>query len=264
MKTTSLILAALLILALASALQAAPARGDKSPDWWPGERPGVHGTVDNVSATSIAVKTPKGVRQFVVNDKTRVRVEGEKATIADVKIGDPVGVQFALGANNVAVAQVIVVPRPAFRGKVVSVQGNTINITSRDAGNQVVLVSDQTKIRSNGYTGSMEDIRVGYGVAARGVISGQEIAAEIVEFLPPVAKGTIAAVEGDTVTLKTIRGQSLKFQAVQGAVVHIKPRTGPNKLGTWADVKAGTPANVGFHPVQGGPGALLWIGLLIP
>ncbi|MGC8862757.1 MAG: hypothetical protein ACP5R5_08270, partial [Armatimonadota bacterium] len=137
MKTARLILVgAVLIFAVAAVCQAA---GETvKPQWWgkpPGERPVVQGVVANVSPTNIAVKTREGLKSFSVNEKTRVMVRGQKGTIADVKVGDPVVVKFQLVTNNVPVAIGVMVPKPGVSGQIVSIQGNVIVV--REMANPV-------------------------------------------------------------------------------------------------------------------------------
>jgi len=298
MKITRLVTICLMLL-LAAALCAAEEA--VAPQWWggpPGPRPLVQGTVANVSATNIAVNTKEGLKPFTVDDKTKVLVRGQKATIADVKVGDPVVVKFKLVTNNIPLALGILVPKPTVGGEIVSIQGNVIIVrpvgkagrpraaaAARPAGRrpagrmhaagvpsaepapgtgaeQRIVVNENTKYHSHGYQGTLADLRVGYRIGARGAMNGQDFVADEIDFAPALAKGAVTAVENGIITVKTIRQLTLQLQPSGATVVLIRPRVGPNVKGTIADVKVGAPVNVGFHPNQTGPCPLLWVDVL--
>lgn len=282
-----------------------PAAGEKvaKPQWWgkaPGEKPFVQGKVANVSPTNIAVQTPEGIRPFVVNERTRVIVRGQKATIADVKVGDPVIVRFQPVPNNVPIAIGIVVPKPMLAGQIIAIQGNVITIREaikqpkpevrpaaaaapvpkrgahkpglpapqvpaekpRPGGpERRITVTDATRYTSRGYQGTLADLRVGYFVRAAGAFNGDNFIADHIEFVPAVAKGTVTAIENGVIVVKTVRQLTLQLQPSDATVVLVKPRIAPNKRGTLDDVKVGSPVDVGFHPTEGGPAPLLWVAV---
>lgn len=267
MKRTLLIAVCLSIIAsVAWAAAAKPPAAQ--PNWWPGEKPKAAppketvavGTVAAVSATKIDVQTAQGVKSFAVFPKTRVVVQGKKATIADVKAGDPVRVAFRV-VNNVPSAVHIAVPKPNVKGKITAITGGGFTLKTQNA-EFAVSVGEATKIRSKGYVGSLADLQVGFGAAVIGTISGNNIAADAVEFLPAVAKGAVSAVDGNTITIKAIRQQEITVVANEKTVVLVRPRVGPNVKGTIADVKVGVPVNIGYKPVQDGPSPLFWIDVL--
>lgn len=294
MKEVRFMLIAMVLVFAASCLWAAPAKETKGPQaqWWgkaPGPKPVANGTVASVSATNIAVQTKEGVKNFTVDAKTNVRIRGQKATIADVKVGDPVIVHFKLVPNNVPLALGILVPKPGLAGEITAIQGNVITIRERirqprgagagAAGRRVkgakpetqrytlgpehqITVTDTTKYRSHGYVGSLADLRIGYLITAQGTVTEQGLTADGIQFVPALARGTVTAVNGNAITVKTVRQLELSLEASPATVVLIRPRVGPNQKGTLADIKVGMPADVGFHPVQTGPAPLLWIDLL--
>lgn len=235
------------------------------PSWWerpPGEVPTVRGVVENVSATSIAVKNPQGVKSFVVNEKTRVQVRGQKATIADVKVGDPVMVRFIVDPNKVAIAAGVVVPKPSFAGEIKAVQGDVVVLVDRQNVERRVTLTSQTQIHSRGYVGTVVDLRIGYKAMASGTIDGNQMTAEAVSFVPTVAKGTVVAVNGDVISVKTVRQQTIACKASSATAVMVRPRVGPNKKGTLSDITVGVPVDIGFHASDAGPAALLWVDVL--
>jgi len=267
MKRT--ILFAVCLVFVASVVLAAAAKPPTvRPDWWPGQKPGkpapkenvAVGTVAAVSATKIDVQTASGVKSFGVFPKTRVVVQGKKATIADVKVGDPVNVVFRV-VNNTAIALRIAVPKPSVAGKITAINANVITINGKKGEFQIT-VSDSTRIKSHGYAGALADLQVGFGAGAQGTLSGNNMAADAVEFLPAVARGAVTAVDGNTITIKAIRQQTIETLASDKTVVLVRPRVGPNVKGTIADVKVGAPVNIGFKPIKDGPSPLFWIDIL--
>lgn len=53
----------------------------------------VHGTVEGKTGTAISIRTPEGTTECAVTPATQVVRDGRTASIAEVKVGDPVLVQ---------------------------------------------------------------------------------------------------------------------------------------------------------------------------
>jgi hypothetical protein len=262
-KTLVLVVCLVLVASVAWAAAA------KQPNWWPGQRPAqpapanqtvAVGTVAAVAANKIDVQTAQGVKTFAVFPKTKVVVQGKKATIADVNVGNPVRVTFRV-VNNVPSAVHIAVPKPSIKGKITAISGGGFTLKTKDA-EFAVTVGAATKIKSKGYQGSLADLQVGFGAGVVGVMSGNNVAADVVEFVPVVVRGAVTAVDGNTITVKAIRQQMITGLASEKTVILVRPRVGPNVKGTIADVKVGVPVNIGFKPVQDGPSPLFWIDVL--
>lgn len=285
MKITRVFLVSLALVIAASvalsavclaAKQAKPANMAEQPNWWgpPPPKPlpadVVRGVAGYVDANRIDVETRQGVRPFAVDGNTKVRVRGEKARITDVKKGDPVTVKFKPVANAVPYAVGVMVAKPSlpvFRGKITAIEGNVLTIADPRAKGEAkgvfrVTVPDSTPIMSHGYAGSFADLRMDYGVAARGQADGNNMTAVRIDFAPPMGKGTVTAVEGDVVTVKTVRQNVIACKVSPETSILIRPRVGPNKSGTLADIQVGMPADVGFHLTGNSPVQLLWIDLL--
>jgi hypothetical protein len=70
-----------------------------------------HGTISSVGATSLAISEAGGTSVTVtLDDKTRVRRNGAKAAIADLKTGDEVFVMSRVASGG-TIAAVVVVPK---------------------------------------------------------------------------------------------------------------------------------------------------------
>lgn len=266
-KIVALMLVALLLATVCFAaknpgkLSAQPGQGNAT--WWghgPKAATLAQGPVTHVDANSIAVQTKmRGEIQFAVNDKTRVRVLGKPAKITDIKQGDRVIVKFKPVQNGTPLALGVAIPndKQEITGEIESVQGGVVTVKTK-AGSVPVTVTNQTRIVSHGYEGAIADLLVGYKV----VVGGDPIAARRIEFVPTLAKGAVTEVNGNTITIKTIKQQVIQLQAGDKTAVLVRPRVGPNVKGTIADVKVGSPVNIGFHANSGGEAALLWIDVL--
>lgn len=256
-----LLICAALIIITGSAGLAAP---KMHTNWWgksPAQQQMISGTVTSVDTTNIGVQTSSGVKSFAVSSKTKVFIHDQKSAIDNVKVGDPVNIRYAKSDNDTIIAVVIRVPKPNFKGKIESIQSNTITIKN-NKGEQTVLVTDQTTYTSHGYKGTYADLKVGYGITAIGDVSGNQITADKVEFRPAVAKGTVTAIDGSIITIKTVKQKTFTVTASSTTVVLVRPRVGPNVKGTLADVKVGSPVNIGFAPGDGSARQLFWIDIL--
>ncbi len=263
MRTAKIVLICMILLIAASTAHCAASR-NVSPQWWgkpPGQKPVVRGEVANVSPTNIAVQTPQGLKPFTVDEKTKVRVRGEQATISDVQVGDPVVVKFRLVTDNVPLAVGVLVPKPHVKGRIAAIEGNVIVLRGRDSEHRVV-VTDQTRYVSRGYQGTIADLVIGYGAAAAGTVQGDELIADAIHFRPETAKGTVVATDGDLITVKTVKQLTIDCLGSPATAVLIRPRVAPNQKGTLADIQVGMPVNIGFHRNAEGPCPLLWIDVL--
>jgi len=277
------ILAICVILLLAAAVVCAgqaPVRGKRAPrgggvgpQWWPGEGSGgpgggnvVRGIVAQVDAKSITLENKHGTFLFVVTDQTKVVVRGEPAKITDVKKGDPAAVRFQLALDGTRVAIGVMVPKPpqpAYAGRITAISEGSFTLSNRQTTWNVV-VGTATKYESHGYVGAFADLRVGYGAKVNGELKGKDILAAAVHFQPTVLKGVIDSVSGNQVTFKTLRGDVVQAAVSGATAIWVRPRIGPNRRGTLADVKPNTAANIGGHVnVEAKTMQALWIDLLV-
>ncbi len=238
-------------------------QGDANIEWWgrgpgrPNQKPNVRGQVTHVDANRLEIQTQKnGVMQFIVNEQTKVIVNGKPAKITDVKKDDKVVVRFQPVNGGSPIALGVLVPKAptdqkvGIRGIITAIEGSVIVVDQKR-----VTVTNNTKFRSGRYIGTLADLRVGYHV----IVGGDPAAAKVVEFRPMMAKGAVTEVTGDTITIKTIRQGVLQLKPGAGTIFMVRPRVGDNYPGTIADVKVGLPVNVGFHADNS---ALLWIDIL--
>lgn len=71
------------------------------------------GTVTAVSATSLSVKSTDGFTEtWVLNSKTKVRVDGQSSSASNLKTGEELGVAGGM-TGNTSTARLVVVPKTA-------------------------------------------------------------------------------------------------------------------------------------------------------
>lgn len=255
-----------LVLIFAVSMMSFAAEKKVKPSWWgnaPGQnaKPVARGTVANISPSSIGVTTKEGVKSFAIDAQTKVMIRGKKAAIADVKVGDPVVVRLRPAANNTLVANAIVVPNPSVKGKITAIEGSVITIADKDSTKKVTVTS-QTKYLSKGYKGAISNLRIGYGIVANGSAENGQFVAKGIEFMPEMVKGTVIAVNGNTVIVKSVRQAEITGQVTDATAITVRPRVAANRKGTLADIKQGMPVNIGFEIVPNAPARILWIDLL--
>jgi len=266
-RTVLLFLLALIIAAAAFAAPQGKTKGREgvaTPNWWgppPNQTPSAAGIVVTVAPDRIALNTKRGQVTFAVTPETKVWVRGSKATILDVKVGDQCRIVFKPVRNGVPIARKIQVPKPTIGGKITAKEGNVLTVVGKDA-TFTVTVPPEAKIRCRKYEGTLDDLRVGYGVTVVGAIDGANVLAEAVHFGPPVFKGTVVEVSGNLITMKTIRQKIVTGVVGDKTAILVRPRIGPNKPGTLADIKVGAPVNIGGHLVKGGPMQLIFVDVL--
>lgn len=122
--------------------------------------------------------------------------------------------------------------RPGVMGTVASVNGSTITVTGKDGTAYTVNAAGATvkkhiEGQEGPQTGSLADIAVGDTVAVRGTLSGTTVtAAEIMEGMMfgkggpggmhgkgPGVRGTISAINGNTLTITNTDGTSYTVDA---------------------------------------------------
>lgn len=269
MKKIRLLAFVLVVVFAAGAAVAAPAKvkndNTVKPAWWgkaPGPKPVARGVVESITPQVLIIKSEQGTKTFGISEQTRFQVMGKRGAIGDIKVGQTVVVRFRPVDNNVPLALGIAVPKPNCGGQIASIEGNVLVLRDRKKGECRVVVTENTKYHSRGYQGTFAELKVGYRAVATGTPSDNGLVADAVQFVPDVAKGTITAVNGNLVTLKAVRQMEIRGQVTNTTVVIVSPRIAPDRKGTIADIKVGTPANVGFHANANGPVTFLWVDLL--
>lgn len=230
--------------------------------------PVITGIVASVSPQQITLNLREGPRSAVVNAQTQVTVRGKRASIGDVKPGMKAEVSVRPVEGGMPIALRINIPMPRAMGQIEAIDGNVLTVRDKDNTVWSITVPDGIKIVSHGYQGTFADLRIGHHVGVSGQFNGNNVVAEVLEFSPIVYKGVVTAIEGGTITVATVQQTIISAQLSGATVVLVRPRVGPNRPGTAADVKVESPVDLGGHmseggPYQGGTMQVLWIDVLV-
>ena len=271
-RTVLLILLVLLIAVSAvAAVRPAKAKpagkatpGAVKPQWWggpPNQIPAASGKVAAVAPDKITLDVKHGRQTFAVTPETKVRVRGKAGAIGDVKVGDPCRIVFKPVPNGVPIAEKIQVPKPSVAGEIVARNGRVLTLKGKEA-TWTVTLAEGAKITCRKYIGTLDDLRIGYWAAAGGEINGTAVLAKAVSFRPTVVHGAVTEVNGNLITVKAVKQHIVTGQVTDKTQILVRPRVGPNKPGTLADIKVGAPVNVAGHLMEGGPMQLLFVDVL--
>ena len=189
MVSFALALCATFGMAAQQSSQAPPERGpDRGGPSAQGEMAG--GTVSSVGVDRIEIKKQDGTAQVVmVNDQTHYRQGQQDIQLEDLKPGDRVFVRGKTNDNKefVAVGVRRITDEEAQRfqggpgagdhtgdragGQIVSIEGNQLKLQTRQQGEKLVFVNDQTTFMKDGQPITLKDLKVGDRIFA----SGQEV-----------------------------------------------------------------------------------------
>lgn len=189
----------------------------------PSEGERLLGEVTDIDGNTLVVATVGGEEvRVVTNPHTRFRIPGvSEPTIEDIDVGDYLAARGQRNGNGALVAEVVFVLPAEYAcrgnvvwGHVVGIQDLTLRVETR-LGEKLVLTDDQTRFRIPGIEEpTIEDISVGDAILAVGrpdeegnlqarmvaVLTGPQLRRHTI-------RGLITSVEGDTLTVRTRRGE---------------------------------------------------------
>jgi Domain of unknown function (DUF5666) len=186
-----------------------------------GNQDAVMGDVKAISGAAFMLTTPeRGDVQVQTTARTRYRAkDNPNFSLTDLKIGDRVAVQGRWQDGKLHANVVSLIPaelRDKATGQVQSILGNTIAITKPDGSLLNVATTAATKYHAKGIANpALSDIKVGDIVVVVGQLEGDTLTAAQMGFQTPraqtgpLAAGKIAAINGGTLTLQQLFGQSL-------------------------------------------------------
>ena len=233
---------------------------------WPNLSGSVMGKVSAIDAASITVQTEKlGPQTFSITEKTRFAVYGQKATIDQIKVGANAHVGYSVLDDATRVANTVAIPIPAFTGKIVSVgEAGFVLAPKTQQAPITITVTPQTRITTHTYTGTLADLKAGYGASVRGIPADNAVNAIAVLFSVPEIRGVVQSAAGSAIVVKTLNQRLVTVTGTDATAILVRPRTAPNFPGTPADVKPGVAVNIGGHNTGRNTMTALWIDLLVP
>lgn len=151
---------------------------------------------------------PQG-RGFWGRRRTRWLIAGGAALVLLLAIAS--GVAFAAHQNAASAApaatsstNIPAAPRKNEVYTVVAVNGTTISATASSGVGATITTTTHTKITRGGQPATLSDLTTGTKFRVRGKMqSDGSITAQRIEIVVPEAKGTITAINGDTLTIQT-------------------------------------------------------------
>lgn len=222
MKTK--VVVSLIVIAVLAAgagmVQAAPAEANR-----PG--PIVSGEVIAIDGAVLTVQRGEQPAVEVLTDaQTRFHTRDNSAvTLADIDVGDHIGVRGQWQDGQLLARDVLLLP-DRLGGRVVAINGSTIELVKLDGSAANVATNADTQFRSPDHpNATLADVQVGDAVEAVGDLTGDTLtAAQVVFRTPraqtgPLALGVIDAVNGSTLTLDTGFGATLTVNAGSAYVV---------------------------------------------
>jgi len=147
--------------------------------------PGVAGTITEIDANTITVKTRDGQTALVtVNDKTEYRKDRAAATLAEFKVGDMVFVRGEKTGDNAWQAAVVAtrggggspdnfregMGKLFIAGEVKAIDGTQLTIQRPDGVTQTISVDENTSFRKDGESVTLADLKPGDHVFGRGEV----------------------------------------------------------------------------------------------
>jgi RNase P/RNase MRP subunit p29 len=209
---SSLVLIGMLFTLTGAAWAAEPTAGE-----------GLRGQVAVIDGNTVLVATRGGEEHRVVTDEdTGFRIPAvSEPTIADIDIGDFIGVRGERNENGDLLAEVIIVLpaeyalyRNIARGEVLATEDSMLTVQTR-LGEKLVITNEETRFRIPGAEEpSLEDISVGDPVLAVGWPDekGNLLARVVAVVTGPQLqrhslRGLVTSIEGDTLGVTTRRGE---------------------------------------------------------
>jgi len=186
-------------------------------------RAALRGQVTAIEGDTLLVTTPSGEEQRVVTgETTRLRIGGTRdPSVSDVDVGDYVGAWGERNEDGDLVASVVIVvpaelaqPGYVVQGQVLALERLTITVDTGQ-GERLVVTDESTRFVIPGVEEpGIEDISVGDPLLALGRPDEEgNLMARVVAVITPgqvrqhTIRGRITDVEGDTLNLRTRRGE---------------------------------------------------------
>jgi len=202
---------------------------------------GFRGTVTAVGSDSITLALKRGGSLTLsVTPTTKIRINGVRATLADVKVGFKA---FATRARNGS-ARRILAKNPAFRpvvhGVVSSVGSDSLTLTLRNGDSLNIPVTSATKIHLKCGAASLADLQAGDRAYVKRNADGS---ARRIQAVQPhfrcLVHGAVGAVGADSITLTHQNGFSLIIAVTPDSKIYVN-----GAAASLGDIQAGYVATV--------------------
>lgn len=264
----------MLALATIATAFAAPRDRGRRTQWWPGERPTpkaagtLAGQITAITDTTLSVQTEKnGTPIFTINKDTVVR--GAKTSVADLKVGDKVEVNYTTLPDRNVWAKVVVVPGEpnSVFGRVAEVSATSITITTERNAQETFGVTRKTQVTVKGEASTLDKVQTGNPVIIHFVSAdGGQIARRIRVLAEGVwpnlggsVSGKVTAIDASSITVETEKSGAQTFGITDKTKVRLYGQEA--KLD---QIKIGAVVNVGFRVLDNGARVAATIGTPMP
>ncbi len=248
-----LVLSAFIILSLAMSISAFAATA--KVEWWPGESPTpkaagtLAGQITAITGTTLTVQTESAGSPIFTIDTDTV-VQGLKTSVADLKVGDSVVVNYrTLADGNVLAAVVRVVPTGSgwMFGSVTAVSSSAITIATEHNGPQTFAVTSTTRVRVKGAESTIDQVKVQDPAIIHFQNAGQGQTATVIRALAPgvrppfsgSAAGAITALDSSGITVQTKSGPLIFTVNAATRFAIYGQRSTPDQFATGTNVEVG-------------------------
>jgi len=162
---------------------------------------GSGGTITAINGSTLTLRTMEGTETVNTSGSTQYTKERQTIAFGDLKVGDMVRVipdassakPATPGTGTVSASRVVVI-EPMLGGRVVSIDGNTVNLVGRGGRELTVTLTDATKYYNGQASADRSAVTVGSHIVASGGQDGlTHLTADTVTVIPAGARGAGAA-----------------------------------------------------------------------
>jgi hypothetical protein len=154
------------------------------------------GTITQISGSTLTLRTEEGTQTVNTSGSTQYSRLRQTIAFGDLKVGDVVRVipdassakPATPGTGTISASRIVVV-EPMLGGRVVSIDGDTVNIVGRGGRELTVTLTDSTKYYTGQASADRSAITVGSHIVAAGSLdSVTHLTADMVTVLPAGAR----------------------------------------------------------------------------
>jgi hypothetical protein len=158
---------------------------------------GSAGTITAINGSTLTLRTMEGTETVNTSGSTQYTKERQSIAFGDLKVGDMVRVipdassakPATPGTGTVSASRIVVI-EPMLGGRVVGIDGNTVNLVGRGGRELTVTLTDSTRYFNGQATADRSAVTVGSHIIAAGSRDGlTHLTADVVTVLPAGARG---------------------------------------------------------------------------
>jgi hypothetical protein len=157
------------------------------------QQPRIEGTVHSISGSDITVVDSEGFwRSVATSSGTTYREAGASVGASEVKVGSTIVATGTVAADHTTLdATTIQILLPTVAGKVSSISGDTVTVTTPGGGTAKVTLTPTTTYHNGRSSGTRADVKVGVGIVAQGTKAADgSLTATTVTVLPAGGPGS--------------------------------------------------------------------------